>query len=170
MTDDKNSKKNINLDKIQQQLDEADKKAAEYLDGWQRARAASQNEAKLFASNLQRSLERNTTEVMENILPIFDGLDIACSLIDKDDNSSVAIGLRNIQNKITKSLEQMNIKECAKINDEFSPDLHECVEQVEVTEEKQENKILFVLRQGYILNKNLIRPAQVKIGILVKNA
>ena len=71
-------------------------------------------------------------------------------------------GLKSIREKFRTIFESENIQEITEIED-FDPVFHEAVLTTE-TDEYEPGSIIKILRKGYIMNSDVIRPAQVEIA------
>ena len=66
-------------------------------------------------------------------------------------------------------LKNNGVKDINPVNELFNPEFHEGL-SIENNNEIEENKIIKVVRIGYILNNRLLRPASVIIsGGILKN-
>lgn len=146
--------KELNLDELKKQLEESEKKASEYLAGWQRARADFLNHKKEEMEKVGELLEYGKEEMILKFLPILDNFDIAeKNLPDNSKEDNNVKGLLMIKKQIleflkSQGLEEIEIAEPIK----FDPNFMEAVEKPE--EE----------RRGYCINGRLLRPAKVKIA------
>ncbi len=145
-------------------LEEMDKKAEEYLDGWQRARAE-------FANYKKRILRENVDirqvargEVIKLYLDIADDLDRA--LQEKPeigDGETWAEGIEIIFQKLRARLEVEGIKPMNPIGEEFDPNIHEALMKEE-SEEFESGQITEVIQEGYWLGDKVLRPALVRVA------
>lgn len=88
-----------------------------------------------------------------DLLDIVDNLEL--SLKDcKDD------GVELIHKQFLDLLEKNNIRKI-KENEKFNPEKHEAIERVE---NEEENKIVEVVKSGYMFNDKVLRPTVVKVG------
>ena len=146
------------------QLEAANAKAAEYLDGWQRSRAD-------FA-NYKKRVERDNADlsatiaatVLTRILPVLDDFELALKNAPTDGEAAQwASGLALVQKKFNAVLENEGIKRIEAEGQPFDPNVHEAVVH-EADSEHASGQVVEVLRQGYKLGDRVLRPALVKVA------
>lgn len=137
---------------IENQLEECEKKAAEYLAGWQRERADFLNHKKEEIERVGELLKYAGEEIVSKILPVLDNFEIAEKNLTEDlKNDANVKGVLQIKNQLQNFLKTCGVEEIKTEGEKFDPNFMEAVEK---TEEEQ---------KGYIINGRLLRPAKVKI-------
>jgi len=145
-------------------LEEMDKKAEEYLDGWQRARAEFANYKKrILRENMDiRQVARG--EVIKLYLDIADDLERALQeKPEAGDGETWAEGIEIIFQKLRARLEVEGIKPMNPIGEEFDPNIHEALMKEE-SEEFESGQIIEVMQEGYWLGDKVLRPALVRVA------
>ena len=90
-------------------------------------------------------------------------MDLALDSVTKNVSSDLILeGLNSIREKFRTIFESENIQEIIEIEN-FDPVYHEAVLTTE-TDEHEPGSIIKILRKGYTMNNNVIRPAQVEIA------
>lgn len=144
-------------------LKECEKLKNEYLKGWQRSRADLLNYKKEEIGRLEEVKDFQKIDLILKILRIFDNLEKAESHLPDDvKDSEWAEGFSRIKSQFREFLKEEGIEEVKAEGENFNPELHEAVEEVEV-EERESGTIVEVLEKGYSLNGQLLRPAKVKV-------
>ena len=95
------------------------------------------------------------------ILSVIDDIDLAIDNSKESSKELLEDGLKNIRNKFESLLKQKNINIIEK-NDNFDPYIHEAVLKTE--SDSEDGSILNILRNGYVMNDEVIRPTQVEIA------
>jgi molecular chaperone GrpE (heat shock protein) len=95
------------------------------------------------------------------ILSVIDDIDLAIDNSKESSKELLEDGLKNIRNKFESLLKQKNINIIEK-NDNFDPYIHEAILKTE--SDYEDGSILNVLRNGYVMNDEVIRPTQVEIA------
>ncbi len=144
------------LKKLKEKLKEAESKAKEYLDGWQRAQAEFVNIRKRDEEGKQDFMKFASADLMMQLMPALDALSLAVSHGEK--------GVEQIQNLFLKVLKQNGLEEVNPLGEAFDPRQHEAIGVVETKEKSEDHKVLEVMQKGYILSGKIIRPAKVRIG------
>lgn len=161
-------------DDLNKKLEECEKKAAEYLAGWQRERADFLNYKKEEMERITGLVGYAAQELVIRMLPILDNLDVAEKKLSEDlrKNESVK-GLLQIKNQLSEFLKSQGIEEIKSVGDppsheasdgqgKFDPKYMEVVEEVEI-EGKESGTVIEVVQKGYKINGELLRPARVKV-------
>lgn len=150
---------------LRAELEQVSARAAEYLDGWQRAQAELANYRKRVERDAADLRCQAVGRVAAGWFPILDDLERALKERPVGENlDSWMAGLELIYRKGVAVLEAEGV---AKIEEEvgalFDPNLHEAV-TMEPCPEKQDGEILEVVRSGYRLGDRILRPAQVRVA------
>ena len=108
------------------QLAELEQKCAEYLSGWQRARADYVNLQKNTAEERAEWVKFANEDVLMEILPIYDHLKLAWVHIPDDQKKLVwVVGIEHIKNQFAKFLADQGIEEIKTVGEKFNPEAHE---------------------------------------------
>ncbi len=151
---------------LQKELGEAQAKAAEYLDGWQRARAE--------LANYKRRIEKEQAEVHQNAagrvirryLDVLDDFDRAMQErpeVEGGDLAKWVEGTALIYRKFRNVLEAEGITRIEAEGAEFDPNLHEAITHEEC-DGYTSGHVIAVVRQGYKAGDRVIRPAMVRVA------
>lgn len=149
---------------LAENLAQAEAKAAEYLDGWQRARAEFANARKRLEKERADAYGNATADVLSKLLPIIDDFKRAF------DNVPAAIaqdnwftGIQLVHRKLHTLLENNNLEVIPSVGQPFDPNLHEAISQ-EASDSHDSGIVIRELQTGYRLGSRVIRPAIVIIS------
>jgi len=146
---------------LQRQLEEAQAKAAENLDGWQRSQAEFIN----YKNRVQRDREMDYAsmkgDIIRKILPVLD--DLERSLEHRPEGNSWADGMELIARKFRNVLEAEGVKRIEAEGQLFDPNFHEAISS-EPSEEVESGHVIAVVQSGYLLGERVIRPAMVRVA------
>ena len=149
------------LEDLKQKLAQAQAKATENLDGWQRAVAEFQN----FKKRLERDREADQTmmkgDIIRKFLPILDDLERA--LRERPAQDPWSEGIELIQRKLQSILDAEGLKRIEAEGELFDPNFHEAI-STEPVDGLESGRIVAVVRNGYMLGDRVIRPAQVRVA------
>jgi len=149
---------------LKAQLEAANAKAAEYLDGWQRARADFANYKKRVERENADLNATLTASVLTRILPMLDDFELAMKNAPTEgDGAKWASGLALVHKKFTNILENEGIKRIEAEGQVFDPNIHEAVVH-EDSANHESGHVIEILRQGYKLGDRVLRPALVKVA------
>ena len=128
-----------------------------------RAQADLVNYRNRMKMELSEIENRGKKTVSLKVLSVIDELDLALDSVTKNAPSDLILeGLNSIREKFRTIFESENIQEIIEIEN-FDPVYHEAVLTTE-TDEHEPGSIIKILRKGYTMNNNVIRPAQVEIA------
>jgi molecular chaperone GrpE len=147
-----------------EQLAEAEAKAAEYLDGWQRARAEFANARKRLERERIESRRKATIDVAARLLPVLDDFQRAI------ENAPAAVaddswfeGIALVHRKLVGILEEIGIEPIKALGEPFDPNVHEAVLQEE-SDAFESGTVCKELQTGYRMGERVIRPAMVVVA------
>ena len=138
------------IKKLKEKLKEAEAKAKEYLDGWQRAQADFVNIRKRDEEAKREFMKFVGAEVVNDLIPVLDALNIG--------------GNEPVYRLMIQTLAKHGLEESNPMGEEFNPSSHEAIGMVATDKKEDDHRILEVMQKGYILSGKIIRPAKVKIG------
>ena len=166
MEDDKTQDLN-NIDKLQQDLEEAIKQAQGNLEGWKRAAADFENYKKRKEAENKELVEFAKEVTVAKLLPTLDSLEQALKHMPEAGSSEFEkkyqnwqVGANGIVMQLDKVLEEMGVKKIEAKGKKFDPHFHEAVREVEGEEDQV---VAEELQTGFELNGKVIRPSQVVI-------
>jgi molecular chaperone GrpE len=168
---------------LKKKLEECEKKAAEYLAGWQRERADFLNYKKEEMERIGELLKYANEEFILRILPILDNFNVAEKKLPenlkKDENpeGEPAVpygagikGFLHIKRQLESLLKNQGLEEIKSLGEKFNPNFHEIIGEVSPSEASaKEGKniepgiIVEEIQKGYKINGRLLRPAKVKV-------
>lgn len=152
------------LEALQQELQESQEKAQEYLDGWQRALADFSNYKRRMERDQQLNYQNAIGSVVKRYLPILDDLERALNNRPTEGEGAVwAGGIELIYRKFVMALEADGVKPMQPEGEQFDPNLHEAISQ-EPSPEHESGEIIEVLQKGYYLGDRVLRPAVVRVA------
>jgi molecular chaperone GrpE len=150
------------------ELESLKAKAAEYLEGWQRARAEFANYKRRVEKDQSETYQNATARVIGRFLDVNDDFDRAIKEKPADPTDAEALarwaaGMELIQRKLHNILEAEGVERMQAEGQHFDPKLHEAVTQ-EDSDEHEPGQIVGVVRQGYKVGDRVIRPAMVRVA------
>ena len=151
----------VDVAELMKKLEEAEAKAAEHRDGWQRAQAEFVN----YKNRIQRDAESQRAnmkgDIIQKILPVLDDLELALANRPADD--AWAGGIELIARKFQSALESEGVKRIEAEGKPFDPNFHEAISH-EPNADVPSEHVIAVVRNGYLLGERVIRPALVRVA------
>ena len=152
------------IDTLKTQLEEAQAKADEYLDGWQRARAEFANYKKRVDRDQTLVYQNATGNVIRRFLEILDDLERALkNRPTTGKGAEWADGIELIYRKFIAALEAEGVKVMDAQGQPFDPNHHEAISH-EDCDTVESGKIIEVVKQGYMMGDHVLRPATVRVA------
>ena len=107
--------------------------------------------------------ETGAKSVIEKILPVVDNFERGLATIPEDDeNSAFANGMKMIYKQMMDELEKLGVKPIEAVGQEFDPNFHNAVMQVE-SEEFESGVVAQELLKGYMYHESVVRHSMVAV-------
>ena len=162
--DDKAAKKlkksRFKADKKQDALNE---KIAELEDKVKRQMAEFDNFRKRTDKEKNAMFETGAKSVIEKILPVVDNFERGLASIPEEEKGTpFAEGMEMIYKQLIGELEKMDVRPIPAVGEEFDPNLHNAVMQVE-SDEYESGVIAQELQKGYTYRDSVVRHSMVGV-------
>ena len=149
---------------LRRELEEQKAKAAEYLDGWQRARAEFANYRKRIEKEQEDMIKSANGAFITRLLPVIDDFERAFQTLPLDLMSMTWLeGIALIQRKLQVLLEQEGVTVIEIEGQFFDPTLHQAV-TYEESEEHEGGQIIGEVQKGYKMGDKVLRPSLVRVA------
>lgn len=154
------AKKKLKADKKQDALKE---KIEELEDRVKRQMAEFENFRKRTEKEKTAMFETGAKSVIEKILPVVDNFERGLATVPEEDKGSpFAEGMEMIYKQLLTELEKMDVKPIPAVGEEFDPNFHNAVMQVE-SEEYESGVIAQELQKGYTYRDSVVRHSMVAV-------
>ncbi|GAA0416915.1 MAG: nucleotide exchange factor GrpE [Bacillota bacterium] len=147
----------------QSELDTLQKEKDEIYQRMLRVQAEFNNFKKRTLKERDAERKYKSQDLIQELLPALDNFERALQVEKTEATSSLIDGITMVYNQLKDALFSQGVEEIATVGEEFDPNLHHAVMQVE-DEEKASNVIVEELQKGYKLKDRVIRPAMVKVN------
>ena len=148
----------------EKQIERLQAESAEYLDGWQRARAEFANYKKRIEREREDARSRITGEVIARYLGIVDDLSRALSEpVNGEDTQDWVAGIDLIYQKFIALLEAEGVEPIEPENVPFDPNYHEAI-SFEEDDQIKSSYVIDYTQRGYTLGERVLRPALVRVA------
>jgi molecular chaperone GrpE len=153
------------VEELEQKVAEKDKQAQEYLTKYRQA-ASEFEEARLrLRREISKDIERARREIISDFLEVVDNLDRAIEAGRRSSTAdSLLHGVEMVQRQFLSKLEGLGVTAIQSTGAPFDPSLHEAVTTVPAASADQDGVIVGVVRQGYRIGEEVLRPAAVAVG------
>ena len=156
----KAKKSRFKADKKQDALNE---KIAELEDKVKRQMAEFDNFRKRTDKEKNAMFETGAKSVIEKILPVVDNFERGLASIPEEEKGTpFAEGMEMIYKQLIGELEKMDVRPIPAVGEEFDPNLHNAVMQVE-SDEYESGVIAQELQRGYTYRDSVVRHSMVAV-------
>ncbi|HEY4508011.1 MAG TPA: nucleotide exchange factor GrpE [Candidatus Paceibacterota bacterium] len=153
------------LAKLREKLSVCESSKAEYLAGWQRAKADLINAGKRHEEERRRFATLGEEAVLHEILPALDAFDMA--MANREAWEKVDAGWRQgvefIRSQLLGTLSRFGVEAFGAPGEHFDAARHHSIENVAAESASQDGTLAAVVQKGYARGDQVIRPAAVKV-------
>lgn len=150
---------------LREELEKAKAQAAEYLEGWQRARAEFANYKRRQEQEREELYKLANANLMRRLLPVMDDFERAFQTLPYGLLSLTWIdGIALIHRKLEAALQAEGLTPIeVKPGQPFDPLVHEAITR-EPHEEFEEGQVIAEVQKGYKLGEQVLRPTLVRVS------
>jgi molecular chaperone GrpE len=153
------------VEELEQRLAERDRQVQQSV---QQLKAATTDyeEARVRARReVVREVERGKRAMLGELLEVLDNLDRALDAATTAQSVDALLeGVRLVRSQFLGRLQGFGITTIEALNEPFDPAVHEAVTTVPVASPDDEDRVIGVVRPGYRLGDDVLRPALVAVG------
>lgn len=123
-----------------------------------------ENTKKRLARSSALEGEGQKTELLKDVLPVADGLDLVLNHISgEDDPRHILQGIKGLKDILDKFFIKYDVKAIDALGAVFDPNLHEALGMIR-NRAAIPNTVVRVEKKGYLYRDKLLRPAQVMVA------
>lgn len=151
-------------DKADKKTEELKEQIDQLQDKCMRQMAEFENFRKRSEKEKSAMFETGARSVIEKILPVVDNFERGLAAIPEEEKGSpFADGMNMIYRQLMTELDNMGVKPIEAVGQEFNPDLHNAVMQVE-SQEFESGVIAQELQKGYTYHDSVVRHSMVAVA------
>ncbi len=129
------------------------------------AHAEIEAATKRIASASAKELEQRTRKILEGFLAIVDDLERGIAAARQHaESADVVEGLELVRRSMLGRFGQFGVTHAPALGEKFDPQRHDAVALVPVTDPAQDGRVIDVMREGYLIGDETLRPASVAVG------
>ena len=145
-------------------LEEAEKKIKETHDRLLRTAAELDNVRKRARRDVEEAVVRGRVEVLRDILPTIDSIDLALKSANPEGSAAGIIeGVEMVRKQFLVAMQRFGLQPVETAGARFDPAFHEAVAQLP-SGEHAEGHVVEEMRKGYVLGDRLLRAAMVVVS------
>lgn len=151
-------------DKADKKTEELKEQIDQLQDKCMRQMAEFENFRKRSEKEKSAMFETGARSVIEKILPVVDNFERGLAAIPEEEKGSpFDDGMNMIYRQLMTELDNMGVKPIEAVGQEFNPDLHNAVMQVE-SQEFESGVIAQELQKGYTYHDSVVRHSMVAVA------
>ena len=151
---------------IEEQLETANAKIAELQDQLLRKIAEFDNYRKRVLKEKTELVLNGGKKTIKAILPVLDDFERGLKTMrTSDDVEAVLQGMELVHKKFMDTLKKEGVEPIETENVDFNVDFHEAIAQIPAPMPEMKGKVIDCTLKGYTMNNEVIRYAQVAVGI-----
>ena len=155
------------VEELEARLAEKDRTLQSYVEQYKAATAEFETARARARREVAREVERGKRAILIDLLEIVDNLDRA---IDAARTAQAAPaggllqGVEMVRTQFLGRLEAFGVAEIKALGQPFDPQLHEAVSAVPCSLEAEEDRVVGIVRRGYRIGDEVLRPALVAVA------
>ena len=153
------------VEQLEQQVAEKDKQIQEYLTKYRQASSEFEEMRLRLRREISKDIERTRREILSELLEVVDNLERAIEAAKRSPSvDTVLQGVDMVRRQFLSKLEGLGVRPIESGDSRFDPTLHEAVTTVPATTADQDGMIVGVIRSGYRIGEDVLRPAAVAVA------
>ncbi len=153
------------VEELEQKVAEKDKQIQEYLTKYRQASSEFDEMRLRLRREISKDVERARRDVISELLEVLDNLERALEAARISTSGEMLLqGVDMVRRQFLSKLESLGVKPIDSVDARFDPALHEAVSTVPAATPEQDGKVIGVVRQGYRIGDEVLRPAAVAVA------
>lgn len=153
------------VEQLEQQVAEKDKQIQEYLTKYRQASSEFDEMRLRLRREISKDVERARRDVISELLEVLDNLERALDASRQSPSPEALLqGIDMVRRQFLSKLENIGVKPIESIGARFDPSLHEAISTVPAASADQDGTVIGVVRQGYRIGDEVLRPAAVAVA------
>ncbi len=161
-------KQPVVIEKLEFEIANKDALIADYAKKYEDATVDFEKTRARLTREVGKDIAREIRGVLVSFLEIIDNLDraIEAAKTDKQDNRSSAFleGILLVRNQCLSTFSRYGVTPVLALGLSFDPNIHDALSTVPVPDPSKDNIVITVVKPGYFVNDDLLRPASVIVG------
>ena len=164
-TSESRSSKPSYLQELERQLADKDGLLTSYAAKYKEAAAEFEEARVRLRREIAKDIDREKRRVLATFLDVIDNLDRAVEAArETSANSALFKGVEMVRQQFLGTLEEHDVSRIDPVGEAFDPTQHDAVSTVAVDAAAQHDAVVDVVKQGYRVGDEILRPASVVVG------
>jgi molecular chaperone GrpE len=153
------------VEELEQKVAEKDKQIQEYLTKYRQAAGEFEEMRLRLRREVSKDIERTRREILSELLEVVDNLERALEAARRTPSAAALLeGVEMVRRQFLSKLEGLGVKPIDSTDTRFDPLLHEAITTVPAASPDQDGMVVGVIRQGYRIGDDVLRPAAVAVA------
>ncbi len=163
-TADRSSKPSY-VQELEQQVAEKDRQLQEAIAKYRQSAGEFEESRIRLRREISKDIERGRREILADLLEVVDNLDRAIDSARQPASPDALLqGVEMVRRQFLGKLEGLGVKRIDPTGEAFDPALHDAVSTVPATTPADDGRVVGVVRPGYWIGDEVLRPASVAVG------
>ena len=155
------------VEELERQLSEKDTLLQSYIAKYREAADEFEESRVRLRREVAKDVERGIRGILAELLEVVDNLDRAIDAARQTAPQDALVqGVEMVRDQFLAKLRGFGVTRLESQGQPFDPARHEAVTTVSVTEPAQDSQIVGVIKEGYVIGDEVLRPASVAVGRL----
>ena len=164
---------------LEQQLAEKDRQVQEYIAKYRQAAQEFEDSRLRIRREVAKDVERGRREILADLLEVVDNLDRALDaarqpgastdVTTASSEQALLQGVEMVRRQFLAKLEGLGVTRIEVADQPFDPEVHEAITTVPAQTPAHDGRIVGVVRHGYRIGGDVLRPAAVAVAKETKN-
>jgi len=151
------------IEELEARIAEKDREIQELVSKYRGASDEFDQARARLRKEIQKDVERSRRSVIVSFLEVLDNLDRALQVGGTNSDAFVQ-GVAMVRLQFLTTLEGLGVTRVDPVGQRFDPLLHEAVSTVATASPDQDDVVVGVVRPGYLMGEDVLRPAQVAVA------
>jgi molecular chaperone GrpE len=153
------------VEELEARLAEKDRLLQSYVEQYKSASEEFDAARARARRDVAREIERGKRAVLVDLLEVLDNLDRALGAAQESSSAERLVqGVAMVRDQFMTLLEGHGIREIQALGAPFNPHLHEAVTLVPASHQDDEDRVTGVIRRGFQIGDEVLRPALVAVA------
>jgi molecular chaperone GrpE len=153
------------VEELEQKVAEKDKQVQEYVAKYRQAASEFEESRLRLRREISKDIERVRREILSELLDVVDNLDRALDAARQSPSPDALLqGVDMVRRQFLSKLEGLGVKPIPAASTKFDPSVHEAISTVPAASADQDGMVVGVIRQGYRIGDDVLRPATVAVA------
>ena len=153
------------VEELERQVAEKDRLVQEYIAKYRGAAQEFEDARLRLRREISKDIERGRREILADLLEVVDNLDRAVESAKQSASPEALLqGVELVRRQFLAKLEGFGVRRIDVADQHFDPELHEAIGTVPADTPEHDGMIVGVVRQGYRIGEEVLRPAAVAVA------